>query len=221
MVTRVAPRPTTPEPTPALREALAEERPAPRPTPGAAFDRARAWVRAGRRLDMAALAAELGVSRNTLYRWTGDRDRLLADVVWADLDALLTHSLAEAAGAPTGEARLRAAGASFLDLIVERSALRALLANEGESGLRLLTAARGPVRPRLLARLTAAIEAEVDAGAYRTPAPPAVLADGLLSLGERFLHHGGDPDLNPDPASAALIVGLLLREAPAEITSRG
>jgi AcrR family transcriptional regulator len=212
MVPGVA-RKTTPEPSPALREALAEERPAPRPTPGAAFDLARTWVRAGRRLDMAALAAALGISRNTLYRWTGDRDRLLADVVCADLDALLARSL-DTTTADTGEARLREAGARFLDLIVEQSALRALLANEGESGLRLLTAPRGPVRPRLLARLTAAIDAEVDAGAYRSPAPPAVLADGLLSLGERFLHHGGDPDLNPDPAGAKLIIGLLLRESP-------
>jgi AcrR family transcriptional regulator len=200
------------EPSPALREALAERRPVPRPTPGAAFDLARTWVRAGRRLDMAGLAAELGVSRNTLYRWTGDRDRLLADVVWADLDLLVGASLAATASAPAGEARLRAASGRFLDLIVEQSALRALLANEGAAGLRMLTAPRGPIRPRLLARLTAAIEAEAVAGAYRCPAPPGILADGLLSLGERFLHHGGDPDLNPDPAGAKVVMELLLRQ---------
>ena len=210
----VRPVATTDEPSPALREALAGRRPDPRPTPGAAFDLARAWVRSGRRLDMAALAAALGISRNTLYRWTGDRDRLLADVVWADLDALLDHALTATAGS-SGEERLRAAGGRFLDLIVEQSAVRALLANEGAAGLRLLTAPRGPIRPRLLERLTATIAAEVDAGAYRCPAPPPILADGLLSLGERFLHHGGDPDLNPDPASAKLIMALLLREARA------
>ena len=199
------------DPSPALREALAEQRPPQRPTPGAAFDLARAWVRAGRRLDMAGLAAELGIARNTLYRWTGDRDRLLADVVWADLDVLIDHSLA-ATGGRAGEARLREASGRFLDLIVEQTALRALLANEGPAGLRMLTAPRGPIRPRLLARLTATIQAEVDAGAYRAPAPPDILADGVLSLGERFLHHGGDPDLNPDPASAKTILALLLRE---------
>ena len=213
MVCAVA-SPTSPEPSPALREALAEQRPPPRPTPGAAFDLARAWVRSGRRLDMAALAAELGISRNTLYRWTGDRDRLLADVVWADLDALLERALSDSADGndATGEERLRAAGGRFLDLIVEQSALRTLLANEGAGGLRLLTAPRGPIRPRLLARLAAAIAAEAGAGAYRCPAPPAILADGLLSLGERFLHHGGDPELNPDPESAKTIMALLLRE---------
>jgi AcrR family transcriptional regulator len=204
--------PTSEEPTPAVREALAPGAP-PRPTPGAAFVLARSWVRAGRRLDMAALAAELGVSRNTLYRWTGDRDRLLADVVWADLSAMIAHSLAATTAAP-GRARLQDAGNRFLDLIVEESALRALLANEGASGLRMLTAPGGPIRPRLVTLIAQAIEAEVASGAYRAPAPPQVLADGVLSLGERFLHHGGDPELNPDPAGAKTIISLLLREPP-------
>ncbi|MCW2982668.1 MAG: TetR family transcriptional regulator [Conexibacter sp.] len=213
MVGGVSPTPPTDEPTPALREALAPAPVKPRPTPGAAFVLARSWVRAGRRLDMAALAAELGVSRNTLYRWTGDRDRLLADVVWDDLSAMVARSLA-ATSAPPGFARLEEAGSRLLDLIVEESALRALLANEGAAGLRMLTAPGGPIRPRLVALVAAAIEAEVLTGAYRAPAAPQVLADGVLSLGERFLHHGGDPALNPDPVSAKTIISLLLREPP-------
>jgi AcrR family transcriptional regulator len=197
--------------TPAAREALAGSPPDPRPTPGAAFTLAREWVRAGRRLDMAALAGELGVSRNTLYRWTGDRDRLLGDVVWADL-SLIADAAAASAAQPPGFARLEAATHRFLDLVSDQSAVRALLANEGASGLMLLTAPRGPIRPRLVTRLAAEIEADAAAGAYRAPAPPPVLADGIVSLGERFLHHGGDPELNPDPASAKIIVSLLLRE---------
>src|SRR3954468_17932201 len=35
------------------------------------------------RLDMSALAQELGVNRVTLYRWVGSRDKLLAEVAWA------------------------------------------------------------------------------------------------------------------------------------------
>jgi AcrR family transcriptional regulator len=183
----------------------------PRTTPGDAVALAQVWVRAGRRLDMAGLAAELGVSRNTLYRWTGDRDRLLADVVWADLSALVARSVAASTAAP-GLPRLEDIGSRLLDLIVEESAVRTLLANEGGAGLRMLTAPAGPIRPRLVALIAAAIEAEARAGAYRAPAPPEVLADGVVSLGERFLHHGGDPDLNPDPAAAKAIISLLLRE---------
>jgi AcrR family transcriptional regulator len=212
MVRCVAVPPTAATPTPAVLEAMATTPVPVRPTPGAAFALAREWVRAGRRLDMAALAAELGVSRNTLYRWTGDRDRLLADVVWADLELMLDGSWTAAAAAGAGAARLHAAGAAFIDAIARRSAVRALLRNEGASGLRLLTAPAGPIRPRLVARVAEVIEEEATAGRYRPPAAPLVLADGVVSLGERFLHHGGDPQLNPDPETAKTIVSLLLRE---------
>ncbi|MCW2993248.1 MAG: TetR family transcriptional regulator [Conexibacter sp.] len=201
------------ESTPAFRAAMAPAAPpAPaRPTPGDAFALARAWVRAGRRLDMVALAAELGVSRGTLYRWTGDRDRLLADVVWADLQALLDVSWTQSRGTG-GAARLEAAVGRFLDLVAGQTALRALLAHEGESGLRMLTAHRGPIRPRLLAAIVARLDEEVAAGRYRPPAPLEAIADGVVSIGERFLHNGGDPTLNPDPATAKVVVSLLLRE---------
>src|ERR1700754_3252943 len=80
------------DPTPAFAQAHAgadvEER---RATPAAAFAAALDMFRRGERLDMAALASQLGVARTTLYRWTGDRDRLLSDVVWADMESLLQH----------------------------------------------------------------------------------------------------------------------------------
>jgi AcrR family transcriptional regulator len=206
----VAVDPTTETPTPALREAMATAPVPVRPTPGAAFALAREWVREGRRLDMAGLAAALGVSRNTLYRWTGDRDRLLADVVWADLELMLGASWSVAGG--SGTERLQRAGAAFIDAVAQRSAVRTLLANEGASGLRLLTDPDGPIRPRIVARVAGVIEEEERAGRYVPPAAPAVLADGVVSLGERFLHHGGDPALNPDPETAKAIISLLLRE---------
>src|SRR5919202_1458320 len=55
----------------------------PRPTALDAFLRARKRFLACERVDMSALAAELGVSRVTLYRWVGSRDRLLVEVIWS------------------------------------------------------------------------------------------------------------------------------------------
>ena len=37
---------------------------------------------AAERIDMGAIAQELGVNRVTLYRWVGSRDRLLVEVLW-------------------------------------------------------------------------------------------------------------------------------------------
>jgi hypothetical protein len=144
---------------------------------------------------------------------TSERERLLADVVWVDLARIVEHSWAQARG--DGCERIEQAIGDFLDAVAFQSAIRALLASEGAAGLRVLTAPNGPVRPRLVARLSELIAEQVAAGAYRAPGPPSVLAEGVVSLGERLLHDGRDPSLNPDPATAKTVVGLLLREPPA------
>src|SRR5438046_10377518 len=54
-----------------------------RPTPLDAFRLARRKFLAAERIDMSALADELGVNRVTLYRWVGSREQLLVEVVWS------------------------------------------------------------------------------------------------------------------------------------------
>lgn len=197
-------------PTPAYLQATGEQQAPARATPAEAFAAARRRFRHGERLDMGELATELGVSRTTLYRWTGDRDRLLADVVWFELHKLVAHATESATG--HGLPRLRQGISWFLDATASARPLRALLAGEGDRAVRLLTAPNGPIRPKLVRFLTEVIEAEAAGGGYRPPAPPATLADGIVALGERYLHNGGDPTLNPDPATAHTVIALLLRE---------
>ncbi|MBB5913009.1 AcrR family transcriptional regulator [Nocardia transvalensis] len=197
-------------PTPAYLAATGERKTPSRATPAEAFAAARHRFLHGERLDMGELATELRVSRTTLYRWTGDRDRLLADVVWFELHRLVENAIAAAPG--SGLPRLRQGIEWFLDATAQAAPLRALLATEGERAVRMLTAPNGPIRPRLVGLLTDAIEQEVTEGNYRPPAPPATLADGIVALGERYLHNGGDPTLNPDPATAHTVIALLLRE---------
>ena len=113
-----------------------------------------------------------------------------------------------------GLRRLQAIASDFLDVISDNPSLQAFLAGEGEAGLRLLTAPAGNVRPRIVLSVAAVIQHEADVGAYRPPAAPALIADGIVSLGERFLYHHGDRTMNPDPENAKRIIGLLLREDP-------
>lgn len=201
------------KPSLAYEQAMGEhEPPRPRVTPAEAFTAAREHWRRGQRLDMVALAGELGVARATLYRWTGDRDQLLADVITAELLDLASHTAQVSKGAGVG--LIEDVVGRFVEIVAGAPPMRSFIANEGEGGLRLLTAPRGPIRPRIVGVLRRLIEQERDAGRYRPPAPPELLADGIVSLGERYLHNGGDPTLNPDPATATRIVSLLLREEP-------
>ena len=47
---------------------------------------------------------------------------------------------------------------------------------------------------------------------YAPPETPELLADTIISLAERFLHNGGEPDANPSPEMAKRAIALLLRE---------
>lgn len=198
-------------PTPAFAQDLAgASHTTTRPTPAAAFARARELFRAGERLDMASLAVDVGIARATLYRWTGDRDRLLGDVVLAEISTLMQSLQEDARG--TGRARLEQIASSTLDLLARSASLHAFLTNEGTHGIWLLTAPAGTVRPRIVEATAELIRHETAQGAYTPPEDPDLLADCMVSLGERFLHNGGDPSLNPNPDIAKRAIALLLRE---------
>src|SRR5947199_6821430 len=79
----------------ALERALDNE---PRPTPLDALRLARRKWLAEQRIDMGALAAELGTSRATLYNWVGSRERLLGEVLWTLAEPTMRRAQAEASG---------------------------------------------------------------------------------------------------------------------------
>src|SRR6476661_7610627 len=81
-----------------------------RPTPLDAFRLARRKFLAAERIDMSALADELGVNRVTLYRWVGSREQLLVEVVWS-LGARTLERV---------DARVRAKGAERIVRVVTR-----------------------------------------------------------------------------------------------------
>src|ERR1043166_9442107 len=108
-----------------------------RVNPTDAFLRARRWWLSGRRVDMSALAAELGVSRVTLYRWVGSRDQLLVDVIRALARRTLDDIEAEARD--RGPERIVRVVTRFLEDVIANASMQRWLAEEGESAMRLLT----------------------------------------------------------------------------------
>src|SRR6185312_4019819 len=75
--------PSAAPPSTPLRRQLAGEAAERRPAALDAFLAARRRFVAGERVDMTALAAQLGVNRVTLYRWVGSREQLLVEIVWS------------------------------------------------------------------------------------------------------------------------------------------
>jgi AcrR family transcriptional regulator len=162
-----------------------------------------------RRLDMRALAAELGMGRSSLYRRVGSRDLLLGAVLWYLTRRAIVRAV-EATQDLTGPARVVGVVHHFLHDVHSQTALRRLLHEEPEAALRILTSKRGVVQQRIIAvveRLLAEEEARADA---RLTLDRATLAYVIVRIGESFLYADVIADNPPDVDRAVEVVAQLL-----------
>jgi AcrR family transcriptional regulator len=120
----------------------------PRPEPADALRLARRRFRQAERVDMTALADELGINRVTLYRWVGSRDSLLVEVLWSLADRVLRWS-ADQPSRHTGGEWIVDVVTRFLDRVIADPGMQRFLVDEGELAMRLLTRADHHFQPRL------------------------------------------------------------------------
>jgi AcrR family transcriptional regulator len=162
-----------------------------------------------RRLDMRALAAELGMGRSSLYRKVGSRDHLLGAVLWYLTRRAIVRAV-EATQDLSGPARVVGVVHHFLHDVHSQVALRRLLQEEPEAALRILTSKRGVVQQRIIAvveRLLAEEEARADA---RLTLDRATLAYVIVRIGESFLYADVIADNPPDVDRAVEVVAQLM-----------
>jgi AcrR family transcriptional regulator len=141
----------------------------------------------GARVDLTVIARRLGLGRATIYRWFGSREALLGEIVAQELEQLVAAE----------RRRTRRRGAPGLLEVFDRvnrrlassPALRALLEQERDVALRMLTSSGGPVQPRAVALVGKLIEREVANGTYVPPTDPTALAYAIVRLAEAFLYN--------------------------------
>lgn len=178
-------------------------------TPADAYALATRAYLAGERIDMRQLAVELGISRNTLYRWTQSRERLIQDVAW-ELSRATIEEVWRSTSRRRGSSRLLEALRLYVEAILGSHALRSFVRNETYTALRLLTS-RGPFQDRLVAEVQRLIDEEAARGHWTPPSrDTGVLAYGIVRLIEGFVY---DDALVQDSAAAGdalAVIGLLL-----------
>jgi AcrR family transcriptional regulator len=200
--------PSSATPTRLQRE-LANEAAPRRPTPLDAFLLARRKFLAAERIDMSALADELGVNRVTLYRWVGSREQLLVEVVWS----LAARTLEKV------DARVRAKGAErivrvvtrFLEDVISNEGMRRWLAEEGELAMRLLTRHDTDFQPRLIDAIHTLLREETDAGRLDLPVELHEVAYVIVRLIESYTYLDLITGEQPDARRAEPVLRLLLR----------
>ena len=117
-----------------------------RPTKDDAIALASQRFLAGERVEMGALAADLGISRTTLYRRVGERDQLLGEVIASAVDHWTQAVERDAEG--TGVDRFLDAFSRYLRLTAAFEPLTELTVREPQLALRLLNDPDGPVTLR-------------------------------------------------------------------------
>jgi AcrR family transcriptional regulator len=139
----------------------------------------------GRRVDVQAIAAELGLGRATVYRWFGSREKLIGEVVIAATEPVLAKARAESR--KRGGAGLLDTFDRFNRALADAPALLSFLEQERDAALRIIASGGGVVQPRVVELITALIEEEVEAGRYDPPVEPAVLGFAIVKLAQAFL----------------------------------
>jgi AcrR family transcriptional regulator len=139
------------------------------------------------RVDVQAIARELGLARATMHRWFQTREALLGELLGTMGEQRLLQIRAETSGG--GARALLSTFDQFNRELAALDGMRAFLAQEQERALRILTSSGGIAQPHMVGTVQRMIETEVEAGGYAPKIEPNVLAYAIIRLGEAFLYN--------------------------------
>jgi AcrR family transcriptional regulator len=169
------------------------------------------WLETGR-LEMGALAEELGLSRATLYRWVGSKERLLGEVAWSFAQETFDQA----------RRRVDGSGADYIAAVIERylksaiafPALRRFIEQDPEYALKVLTSKHSSMQRRSVAATRELLAEQVEAGAFQPPLDLDTLAYVIVRIAESFLFGDIITGSEPDVDKACEAIDALLHAAP-------
>ena len=160
------------------------------------------------RVDVQAIARELGLARATMHRWFQTRELLLGELL-GTLGVERLEAIRRDVGGVGAPALLETFD-RFNHEIAGTRGMRALFAQEQERALRILTSSAGVVEPRVVACVERLIDAEVQRGDFDPPMPAAVLAYAMVRLGEAFLYNDALAGIRDDTQRLRQVQAALL-----------
>jgi hypothetical protein len=175
------------------------------------------WIHRGLRLDTRALAAELGISRTTLFRRVGNREDLMGDALWTMGNRTMLDAVAhwEAVEGPAvrnaaGQLRCLAIMQEYRTVIAADNGFHRLLYDEPAVMIRVLTDPRGRVQPRVVAAHRELLARDVADGGFVPAVGLESLSYALVRLGEAFLYSDVVAARAPDLRAAATLIAALV-----------
>jgi AcrR family transcriptional regulator len=195
-----------------LAMALSDYVPSGRPTPLMAFKLARRRWLEGKRLNLSALAEELGVGRATLMRWVGNRELLLGEILWSLYKRIFENAKENA------RAHEDLQGVEYLvriyedinRVLISAEPLKQFLRQDPQFGLQVLTSNVSRLQERLIKVWTELFQEEIAAGSIAPSMDPEDLAYFIVRIGEGAVYSdlicGREPVLQPASMAFRLLL---------------
>lgn len=160
-------------------------------------------------IDMEGLAAEIAVSRATLYRVVPSRDRLLGDVLWS-LGEPILDNVRRTIGPRDVDSVLKISRI-FYQAIVAAPAFRSFINDDPQTAVRVLCTPAGAVHERYVRAQRAILDEASQYGSLRVHSDPDSLAYLYIRIYESMLYAdiliGRPPDVEPaEHAARALLL---------------
>jgi hypothetical protein len=175
------------------------------------------WIGRGARLDTRTLAAELGISRSTLFRRVGNREDLMGDALWYMARRTMAAGVRDwetanggAVRDAAGELRCLAVMRRYRSAIAGNKGFRRLLDDEPALAMRVLTDPNGRVQPKVIAAHVELLGRDVADGGFLPVVGLDSLSYAIVRLGEAFLYSDVLANRTPDLEAATTLLAALV-----------
>lgn len=157
-----------------------------RATPADAFRRARRLWLKGERIHLASLADELGIGRATLFRWVGNKDLLMGEVLWSLYEPVRQEALDTIPG--QGVEFVVGVYRHINSTILHFGPLRRFINQDPEYALKILTSSQSVLHTRTVEANTRMLAEQVQAGHIDPPMRLESLSYFMIRLAESCLY---------------------------------
>ncbi len=198
-----------------LSLALTEKKSASKATPMDAFLLAKQYWLNCQRLNLGSMAEELGVSRATLFRWIGNKDLLMGEIIWSVYKPTVMYA----------REHCKSEGVDYVvDVfrevniqILNSKPLRHFLSSDGQYALSIISSKNSTFHARMVELNTDLLQQEVDKGKLQPYMSIDSLSYFMVRIGESCTFSEFILDQEPDMAQledACTAVRILLGGAP-------
>ena len=161
-------------------------------------------------IEVRALASTLGVERTSLFRWVGNRDQFVTEILWSFSIPILNRLDEETTS--EGARRVGDVVGRYAATLIQGSFFRTYLQRARERALRLLTTRAGVLQRRFIAVIEHLLVRERERKTFEHSLPDAELAYLLARIAEAFTDAGLITGATPDATQARLAFAVVLGE---------